>query len=139
MSIPAKQSIENLLFNLGCAIALLVLILSVYNGYSILMIALRTLLAFVVIYAIGRAAVIFWTKVSPPPVAAGTERRPVLDVVLGDPHEDDLEDSTDTTEQTGGALRQAYAGQINTGMKDGLKDSASKAEIGRRMGLEETK
>jgi len=161
MGLPDKQSIENLFFKLGCVVTLIVLGLSLYHGYSMLFITLRTVLAFVVVHMIGIVIISVWVKISPPPPAKPDKFHSTFDVLLGDPDEEDSSDALDTApedlttqelstnDSKGGVLRKAYgnnlatdgselliAGQINTSMKNGLKDDANKAEIGRRMGLE---
>lgn len=121
MSMPGKQTIENLIFNLAIIAAVIVLIFSVYNAYNYLMIVLRSVMAFIIIYSLGKGLMRIYFKFAPPP----PEKRSTIDIILGD-----LSQREDNAEKT-------IPGQINADIKNGLQDPDNKAEIVKRMGLGE--
>lgn len=141
MTLPEKQSLESIVVKLAVIAAGVVLLFSVINGYTILMISLRTFFSFFFIYFLGTSFIRLWEKLSPqPPEEASYGSK--IDIILGDISalENSLEgrsiDQEDIATGTG-TYGRIIPGQINIDMQNGLADAKNKAEIVRRMGLEE--
>ena len=126
---PGKQTWVNFFYRLGLLSALIVLLFSIVNQYSILMIVARTVLSFFVIYFLGMIYISILERFSDhnqvSDKAKSNERN--IDYVLGE-----LNASEKTQENT--PEESILPGQINTGMKDGLPDIDTQAEIIKKMG-----
>lgn len=138
MTLPKKLSLESFLVKLALAAAGLVLLFSVLGGYSLLMISLRGVFAFFLIYLLGKGLLRLWEKSSPPPSEINVSSR--IDVILGDiaALESELDHDFDyQAHSAAGTYGRIIPGQINAGLQNGLPDVEKQAEIVRRMGLEE--
>lgn len=128
MAMSGMKSIEQLFFRLAFLGGAVVLLFSILNGHEYLAVILRTAFSFILIYFLGQVLIKLWIKLTPKP-AHPDKYRSTIDYLLGDDIEEaeKFEDKQDTP----------IAGQINLDMQNGLKDKDTKAELVRRMGLEE--
>jgi hypothetical protein len=130
MILLKKSKLEDLLFKLSIITGAVVLLLSILNGYQLLMIILRTILSSSFIYVIGKGFLRLWEKISLPPQEGSLDYRSKIDILLGDSQLND-EQSTPTDQEI------TIPGQINPNMKNELQDAKNKAEMVRKMGWEE--
>jgi hypothetical protein len=133
MAEPEKKLEQNA-FRLSVISAGIVLVFSIFNGYRYPAIILRTVLAFLFIYLLGKGLILLWNKVSPP---VKEEKSPSkIDIFLGDAESQD-ESAPDKTGQPADnllSLKKRVPGQINNQIMDDLPDAAVRAEIVRKMG-----
>ncbi|NLI92205.1 MAG: hypothetical protein GX434_08390 [Peptococcaceae bacterium] len=152
MTLPGKQSVESFLFNLSLAAGGVVLLFSVFNGYTFMMIVIRTALSFFFMFFLGKGFLVLWDKFSPPPVKKEPNYGSAIDVLLGDINakgmkgtlynsggiiSEDVEKSPEEQNEepvSAGTYGGSIPGQISMDMKNGLQDAGTKAEIVRRMG-----
>ena len=139
MTLPEKLSLESFIVKLAMAAAGLVLLFSVFNGYVLLTITLRSVFSFFLIYFLGISLLRLWEKFSPqPPPENNVSSK--IDVILGDiaALENELDLSFDHQGRTtAGTYGRIIPGQINPDMQKVLTDVEKQAEFVRRMGLEE--
>ncbi|RJE48747.1 MULTISPECIES: hypothetical protein [unclassified Dehalobacter] len=129
-----ERKLEKNAFRLSVISAGIVLVFSIFNGYRYPAIILRTALAFLFIYLLGKGLILLWNKVSPP---VKEERPPSkIDIFLGDMESQD-ENAPNKTGQPAESLlslKKRVPGQINNQIMDHLPDAAARAEIVRKMG-----
>jgi len=124
MSVSGKKTMDNLFFKLALLTGVVVLSFSVFNKHYPLMIILRTVIAFLIIFILGRVLTLIWTKLSIPDNkdtdknTSSDNKSSRIDFVLGDFGEQNM------------------PGQINRSMTDGTPDAKTKAEITKKMGLD---
>jgi hypothetical protein len=132
---PEKESIESLIYKLAILAAGSVLVLSIYNGYHFLLIILRTIAAFLIIYFLGKGLMAVWDSLSPPPAEPTFSK---IDVLLGDQILNDENGNLDVAEDEGtfspGSYQGTLPGQINANLKNKLSDAEQKAQIAQKMG-----
>jgi len=154
MILPNKQEIENILYQLALGVGAVVLLCSILNGYGLLNIILRTALAFVLMYFLGRGLLTVWQAISPPPKKR-LDYSSALDILIGDdsdplleenekninfPADEEQEQSEDQETAYEDDNSRLFPGQIRNDLKEDLEDgSKARAEIIRKMGWEESR
>ncbi len=122
-----KQTFEEFFFKLAVLTGVVVLLFSVFNKYDIIMIILRPILAFLVIFILGKSFIYIWEKLSSPNGKKNQSTK--IDYVSG-------EINTYGSKQEDRQKEEHVPGQINSCIKDGLPDADTKAEMVRKMGWE---
>lgn len=113
---------------LALGTALLVLLFSVYNQYSLLEISLRTIIGFFIIYFLGIILRQIWNMLDEPQNSPRAQNR--NDYILGEIHASERQED----EQQ----ENIFPGQINKEMKNGLPDTGTQVELAKKMGWGET-
>lgn len=127
MTIPQRWKVESLFYRLALGASLIVFLISVFNGFGVISIILRTALSFMMIYFLGQGLLMLWQIISPPP---GQYSGRYFDMFVG---EDNLSHNQEN-EKTGERL-EGLPGQVRMDIKNGLpEDADTKAELVRRMG-----
>ena len=127
---PLKRKLENFLLKLSLLAGGIVLLFSILNGYSFLMILLRAALSFLFIYFLGRGLMELGERILPPSLQQEEEYPSMVDVFLGDINSKGVNQAEGLTN----TYSRIIPGQVNIDMKNELEDAKNKAEIVRRMG-----
>lgn len=153
MILPNKEEIEKIFYQLALVAGAVVLLFSVLNGYKLINILLRTALAFVLMYSLGKVLLAIWQAISPPP-EKGLDYSSVLDILIGDesdtliegneaqqfPSKEEQKMPEDQEAGDEDDDSRLIPGQIRNDIKEKLVDgSKARAEIARKMGWEENR
>lgn len=145
MNLSRKQALDSLIMKLSLLTGGIVLLFSILNGYSFMLIILRACGAFIFIYGLSEGFKKLWVSFAPP-IKQEKHEGSRIDVILGslspdnDKETQTLEHNSEQASAPSEPLARAYggvAGQINHHMQDGLQDMETKEEIIRRMGWDE--
>ena len=134
MHIPDQSTIEGFFYKLSLIAAGIVLFISLFNGFGIISIMWRSALAFLSIYLLGRGCLIIWQSITPRPFKERDISASYYEALVEDEGVQEIKTiQPDNTPQL-----ENMPGQIRTDIKHHLQeDDKTKAEIIRRMGLEE--
>ncbi|MCM1567366.1 MAG: hypothetical protein NC238_15780 [Dehalobacter sp.] len=130
----SDKKLEKNAFRLSVVSAGIVLVFSIFNGYRYPAIILRTVLAFIFIYLLGKGLILLWNGAAPPAKEEKPSSR--IDIFLGDTESQDKNAPHETGQpkESLQSLKKQVPGQITNQMMDHLPDAAARAEIVRKMG-----
>ncbi len=137
--IKMAQKLESINFCLALVTGILVAGLGIYHGFSLLMIIIRVIGSFLLIYLLGWVLILLWEKISSPSDAPGKKnpgKESSFDFLVGD----DLTDGTSPSENNKQTINDNKpAGQINMETISQMADEKAQAEILEKMVQGETR
>jgi hypothetical protein len=137
--IKMAQKLESINFCLALVTGILVAGLGIYHGFSLLMIIIRGIGSFLLIYLLGWVLILLWEKISSPSDAPGKKnpgKESSFDFLVGD----DLTDGTSPSENNKQTINDNKpAGQINMETISQMADEKAQAEILEKMVQGETR
>ncbi|NLM20981.1 MAG: hypothetical protein GX207_04445 [Peptococcaceae bacterium] len=119
---------KGIFYWLALGTAMLVMLFSVYNKYSFLVISLRTIIGFLIIYFLGIVLHHIWNIMDVTQNPPQEQNR--IDYILGEIHAPERQERKEQ--------ENIFPGQINKEMKDGIPDTDTQVELAKKMGWGET-